>query len=174
MAAGFQLPGQTHSKSAKDHVAAAGLLDCKALNLQRHTSCFYFKGPLAVRVEDLSVVKARVDALGIADPSAFTEYLEAHPDFVADVGTEIRVVDVNDAALNLHGYTDKALFIRTINQSFSSPNLRAVRGAMEAIHGGRTALDFETTITTLAGDNRALMVRWRVPPGRPRSVMTTL
>ena len=45
---------------------------------------------------------------------------------------------------------------------------------MEAIHAGRRALEFETTITTLSGETRALMVRWRVPTGDESTYARTL
>ena len=76
--------------------------------------------------------------MGITDPGEFYAYLDRNPDFVAACAGEIRVVDVNASALELHGFATRKAFIDTVTQNFTEKHLRAIRGGIEAIHAGKT------------------------------------
>ncbi len=112
--------------------------------------------------------------MGITDPGEFYAYLDRNPDFVAACAGEIRVVDVNASALELHGFATRKAFIDTVTQNFTEKHLRAIRGGIEAIHAGKTLLEFESTITRNDGTSRIVMVRWTVPPGNEATYARTL
>ena len=63
--------------------------------------------PIPLREEDLSAIKAKVDALGFADLEALTRYLDANPDFIDECGRAVRIVDANAASVRMYSYADR-------------------------------------------------------------------
>lgn len=72
--------------------------------------------PLSLWEEDLSAVKVLIDAQRERGVTDFAAYFAAHPDFAQQCVERIRIVNVNQATLDMTGVADKTEFLTVWNQ----------------------------------------------------------
>jgi PAS domain S-box-containing protein len=121
--------------------------------------------PVSIWVEDFSAVKILFDDLkakGIADLEA---WFDQHPEAVQECAQLARIVDVNQAALTLHGATDKAELLAGLVNTFTPESFRTFRQALVCLWNGRTAAPGDAIVRTLAGEPRHVTVHFSVCPG---------
>ena len=131
---------------------------------QRYRALFE-NAPVAIRAENFSKVKARIDALEIDDSNVFAAYLEQRPKFVAECAKAIEVLDVNQAALRLHNVDAEAVLKANVTQNLSDAALATLKDVLLAVHRGETSLEFETFVTRPDGSRREVEALWSVAPG---------
>ena len=131
---------------------------------QRYRALFE-NAPVAIRAENFSKVKARIDALEIDDSNVFAGYLEQRPKFVAECAKAIEVLDVNQAALRLHNVDAEAVLKANVTQNLSDAALATLKDVLLAVHRGETSLEFETFVTRPDGSRREVEALWSVAPG---------
>ena len=85
------------------------------------------KSPISIREEDFSKVKAHIDALEIAEPLGFIAHLDRNPEFVAECAGLIDILDVNQAALRLHGIDDKEQFMAGFVANLGDKAMKTLR-----------------------------------------------
>ncbi|MEM7170897.1 MAG: ATP-binding protein [Pseudomonadota bacterium] len=136
------------------------------------------EAPTSIRVEDFSQVKSALDKLandlGIQDRKTLSDYLKAHPEFVAHCAKLIKAVDANKTAVKLHGFSDKQEFLKKVTMSHNEKALENVREGLLAMHVGVTQMEFETKVITSTGQKRDMLVRWTVPEGYEKTYARTL
>ena len=120
--------------------------------------------PVSAWEEDFSPIKARIDALR-GEVDDFAAYLAAHPEFVQEAASQVRVLAVNDAAVDLHRAGDREALLQGITQTFTLSSLAAFREELLAIWEGRNRLTAEATVKTFDGNLRDVLVYWRVAAG---------
>lgn len=134
--------------------------------------------PVAVREEDLSQIKDRIDGLNISDARELRRYLSANPEFVAECGRAVRIVDANAAALALHGYSDKEKFLARVTSTLGPESLKFIQKVIVSLFEGRTRETSETVIYQSDGKPRHLITTWYVIPGYEndysRSLLTSV
>jgi len=79
--------------------------------------------PLSLWEEDLSGVKAVIDALRERGVTDFPAYFNAHPDVLQQCVEQVRIMNVNQATLHLNDAQDKAEFLATWNRK-ADPMIR--------------------------------------------------
>ena len=79
--------------------------------------------PLCLWEEDLSGVKAIVDALRERDVQDFPTYFDAHPDVLQQCVDQIKILNVNQTVLDKHGAWDKEEFLTAWNKK-ADPAIR--------------------------------------------------
>ena len=129
---------------------------------QRYRTIFQ-SVPVAVWEEDFSTVVEMLDELeaqGIADVPG---YLRAHPDFVKETATQIRIQDVNQTTLQLYGAENKEEMLGHLSQFMTPETLEIITDELIAIAEGRTHFEGETVNQTLAGDKIDVLVNMRLP-----------
>lgn len=141
---------------------------------ERHFQSLFGNVPIPIRIEDLSGMKRLVDDLNIKDPDAFTAYLDENPEFLERCGQTINVVDVNKAALTLHGYRSKTEMIDRVVKHLSPAALEIVRRGVIAIHAGATSDSYETDIRCADGTMRTVSATWSVISGYEDSFSRSL
>jgi putative nucleotidyltransferase with HDIG domain len=130
--------------------------------------------PVSLMVEDFSDVKRafeRLRADGVVD---LEQHLEQHPELVAEYQRRIRIVDVNEAAIRLHGATSKAQMLGQHLGDAPAGALPVLRSRLLSIWRGDRV--FEATATDEGLDGRAMPVvlRWSVPPGEEATLSRVL
>ena len=120
--------------------------------------------PIAIREEDLSEVKAAVDAV-LGDEKAFSGFLEENPSFVRECAGKIVVVDANVAAVKLYGSGSKEDLLKNLYKNMTHEEAKIFKQILIAIHKGETLLEFETVVKTSSGADRTVMARWSVAAG---------
>ena len=129
---------------------------------QRYRTIFE-TAAVSIREEDMSVVKAALDALeaqGIADIRA---YLTQHPAFVADCVQQVRIMDVNQQTLKLFGASSKAELLGGLNRILLPESLPAFTEILIAIAEGKRHFEVETVHQTLQGERRNALLTVAFP-----------
>jgi PAS domain S-box-containing protein len=102
--------------------------------------------------EDFSAVKAAIDALRAQGVSDFRRYLAEHPDFTRQAVGLVRVLDVNDATVELFGARTKEELLVSLHRLFLPETEAVFALELIALAEGQTSLAAETVLQTLQGE----------------------
>ncbi|MBL8100679.1 MAG: PAS domain S-box protein [Anaerolineales bacterium] len=149
----------------------------KLLESEKRYRDFFDNSPIPLWEEDLSEAKKRVDDLKAQGVTDFRTYFASHPDVVAGLASTIRILDINQATLNLYGAKSK-------EELFASSESRSV-GEIEnnpedfiAIAEGKTSNNWDGADETLSGEPIEISLNWSVVPGHEHDyskvIVTTL
>jgi PAS domain S-box-containing protein len=120
--------------------------------------------PVSVWEEDFSHVKAYLDELHFEDIEDFPGYLERHPEVVVECAARVRVIDVNDAAVELHEAGSREELIDNLTRTFTAESFAAFRRQLVALARGEHTVETATEVRTLGGEIRHTMLRWVASP----------
>lgn len=127
---------------------------------------FFDNSPISLWEEDFSVVKAYLDRLRNEGITDLRRYFEDHPQARTDHIGLIKVVDVNQATLELYQAESKEAFLGELDQEIlSEGSLDALIEELLAIDEGKAQFEIETVNRTFAGDKKYLLLTWSVAPG---------
>jgi PAS domain S-box-containing protein len=140
---------------------------------RRYRNIFQTAG-VSIWEEDYTQVKAALDELRSQGVSDLGQYLADHPDFVRQAMAMVRIVDVNDATVKMLGARTKDEL--SLDKVFLSETEQAFAAVVLAIAEGRTSMESETVMRTLAGDRLAVLFTVTFPPepGRLDSVLISI
>jgi PAS domain S-box-containing protein len=133
----------------------------------RYRNIFHSAG-VPIWEEDFSAVKASIDALRAQGVEDFGQYVDEHPDFVAQAAQMVRVRDVNRATLHMLGARDKEEVRSSLDQVFAPETLEIFRDELIAIAEGKTYFEGETVNRTLQGERRNVILTMAIPTERER------
>jgi PAS domain S-box-containing protein len=111
--------------------------------------------------EDFSDIKAAIDALNVTD---FRQYLDDHPEFVAEAAQMIKIRDVNAATLQMLGAEEKEDVLGSLDEIFVPETLEIFRRELIALAEGQTYFEGETVNQTLQGERRHILLTMAIPP----------
>ncbi|CAA6605390.1 Signal transduction histidine kinase [Rhodospirillaceae bacterium LM-1] len=129
---------------------------------ERYRELFAYS-PIALWEEDFSPLKERLEALR-AQTDNLEAYIDAHPNFVHECASLIRVIDVNNATLRMHGANSKSELLGELSRIFTPASLRGFQLELMAIWNGKNELAFESEVRTLTGETRDVLIHWLVLP----------
>ena len=121
--------------------------------------------PVSLFVEDFSAVKRALDELracGIVDLGV---HLEEHPEMVEACYRSVRVIDVNEAAVQLCMATTKDDLLLA-QQTLPSVSLGPFRDRLLAIWRGDRLFESTELDETVTGLPVHVALRWSIPPGQ--------
>ncbi|MBN2018323.1 MAG: PAS domain S-box protein [Candidatus Cloacimonetes bacterium] len=131
--------------------------------------------PVAILEEDFSGVKTYIETLirneHIDDLEA---YLVQHPDVVSRCAGLMKILDVNQAALELHEAGSKSELLENIEKTFSDQSYETFSKELVAILNGETQMKTDAFVQTLSGMPREVVVHWSVFPGHEKSLSRIL
>ncbi len=110
--------------------------------------------PAAVWEEDWTRVKAIFDALrtdGVVDLEA---HFDAHPETLHACAEGVRIVDVNQAALTMHGAADKGALLAGLAATFTPESFATFRQELVCLWNGGTEMSSDAVVRTLQGEPR--------------------
>ncbi len=107
--------------------------------------------PLPLRWEDWSEVENRLLEIGSQGISDFRDYFQSHPETVRDLGGLVRILDVNQAALELHGAATKAELLESLKVLYAVQPPRVFREALLAFLKGDRQIQAEIIHRTMEG-----------------------
>lgn len=131
---------------------------------ERYQSLFQCS-PIPLREEDHSQVKRHLDAIRTAGVTDFREYFHNHPEAVHACAAKVRIVDLNQATLDLHQATSKEQILASLHDSFTEETWDTYREMLIAIAEGATQFNQDIVLQTLQGEKRHVLMRWIVAPG---------
>ena len=114
--------------------------------------------------EDFSQVKAAIDDLKAQGVRDFRHYLAAHPEFVGQAISTVKVVDVNDSTISLFEAGSKHQLLVSLDQIFLPQTEEVFAGELIAIAEGRNSFESETVLQTLKGNKLIVLFTVTFPP----------
>jgi len=102
--------------------------------------------------EDFGAVKAAIDGLKAQGVSDFPRYLAEHPEFTRQTIAMVKILDVNDATVELFGARTKDDLFVSLNRVFLPETESAFAQTLIALAEGRNAFAAETALQSLKGE----------------------
>jgi len=130
---------------------------------QRYRYIFDATG-VSIWEEDFSRVKAAIDDLKSQGVRDFRQYFAAHPEFVREAVSMVKIVDVNDTTARLFTAESKDELLVSLHKIFLPETEEVFLGELLAIAEGRTSFAGETVLQTLKGERLTVLVSMTLPP----------
>jgi PAS domain S-box-containing protein len=126
--------------------------------------------------EDFSGIQAAIEKLKAKGVHDFPQFFAAHPEFVQQAISMVKIVDVNDVTVKLFAAKSKNELLESLHNVFVPETREIFVGQLIAIAEGRTSFGAEVDLQTLKGDRRTALITMTLPPPPTRfdSVLVTL
>lgn len=121
--------------------------------------------PVSIWEEDFSGVKALFDGLRQQGVSDIEAYFSDHPEVIEQCAQQARIVNINDAALRLHGAASKEELLAGLVNTFTPDSFITFRQELVCLWHGGTAMIRDAEVKTLAGEPRQVSVYFALCPG---------
>ena len=121
--------------------------------------------PTAKWEQDFSAIKADLERLRREGVTDLAVHFDMHPESLAHCLDLARVMDVNLAALALHGATSKAELLSGLGRTYTRESLAVFREQVLCLWNGELSLIRDTVFRTLGGAPRHVTVYFSVCPG---------
>ncbi len=126
----------------------------------------FFEGcPISLWEEDFSEVKSHIDELKRSGVRDFEGYFRAHPEAVDFCASKVKIVDVNEATLELHQAENKEALFQGLSRLLSKDSSRAFCEELIAFANGEVAYQGEFVGLTLDGREFHTLTSLSIPPG---------
>ena len=135
---------------------------------RRYAEGMFEHSPVSLWVEDFSRIKVLLDEIrgrGIVD---FQVFLDVHPEFVRQCMSEISVLDVNQATLDLFCAPDRQTLHQRIGEVFRDDMEKHFRGQLVELWNGHLFHQREVLNYALDGSERHVLLQFSVFPGYER------
>ena len=126
--------------------------------------------PVSIWEEDFSLVKAIFDDLKNQGVTDIEDYFDRHPETLQHCAELAKIVDVNKAALALHGAADKKDLLTGLSNTFLAESLVTFRRELACLWNGITDMSVDTIVKTFAGERRNVSVYFSVCPGQEKTL----
>jgi PAS domain S-box-containing protein len=130
--------------------------------------------PISLWEEDFSRIKRFIDGLRAKGVKDFRKYFERHPEAVPKCEAMVKVLDVNQASLELFKAEHKEELQGGLARTFSDESYQAFGEELIAIARGGSTFETEAITKTLKGDRKHVVLRWSVAPGYERTLSKVL
>lgn len=132
---------------------------------RRYAEGIFVHSPVSLWIEDFSHVKRLLEDVrfrGISDLRVFTD---VHPEFVRQCMSEIRVIDVNQATLDLFLAPDRNTLLKQIGEIFRDEMEKSFREQLIELWNGNLFHHREVVNYALDGSERHVLLQFSVFPG---------
>src|SRR5438445_4444514 len=142
---------------------------------QRYRHIFQTAG-VSIWEEDFSQVTAAIDDLKAQGVRDFSQYIAAHPEFIQQAISMVKIIDLNDATVKLFEAQSKDELLVSLHKIFLPKTEEVFAGELIAIAEGRTNFESETVLQTLKGDKLAVLFTIAFPrqPAKLNSVLVSI
>jgi len=130
---------------------------------QRYRHIFQTAG-VSIWEEDFSQVTAAIDDLKAQGVRDFSQYIAAHPEFIQQAISMVKIIDVNDATVKLFEAQSKDELLVSLHKIFLPEAEEVFAGELIAIAEGRTSFESETILQTLKGGKLTVLFTITFPP----------
>ncbi len=121
--------------------------------------------PIAIWEEDFSQVKKYLNSLRRQGVTDFREYFASHPEIAIQCGNMVKVLDVNNAAVEMFQANSKEELIRIANGEPSKGEQENNLDDLIMIADGELSHSWEGSDETCTGDPMEINLSWSVAPG---------
>ena len=132
-------------------------------NERRYRSLFE-SNPLVFWVEDFSGVKTRLDE-AMEDVDDVEAYLDENERQARELLDNVRIIDVNENALEYYGAASKRELVENMDALFTDESFEAYKSLMATVARGETHFRTESVMKTLDGERKHELMEVNVPDG---------
>jgi diguanylate cyclase (GGDEF)-like protein len=132
---------------------------------RRHAEGLFEYSPVSLWVEDFSQIKDLIETVRDRGISDFRVFMDVHPEFVRQCMSEIRVIDVNQATLDLFGAPDVQTLLRRQAEIFRDEMEKPFREQLMDLWEGKLYHQREVVNYALDGSTRHILLHFAVLPG---------
>jgi PAS domain S-box-containing protein len=125
--------------------------------------------PISLWEEDFSAVRHYLDELGVAEADELRSLFAARPEEIRRCASLVRVVDVNEATVELLQCRDKEHLIRGLSQIFHEDTYSVFREEVLALAEGKTTFEADIVNRTFEGKEIDVRMRMSVAPGHEQT-----
>jgi signal transduction histidine kinase/CheY-like chemotaxis protein len=118
---------------------------------------------ISIWEEDFSQLKAALNALKAQGVTDIRSYLQAHPGFVPQLAETIKVLDVNNATLELYGAKSKEELLGDLGRILLPETLPMLQAFVIAIAEGQPRFEYETVNQGVDGRILNVLIRLLLP-----------
>jgi PAS domain S-box-containing protein len=131
---------------------------------QRYRELFE-ESPISLWEEDFSAVRTHLDELRASGVTDLSAYFAAHPEAVLECARLVRIVQVNQATVELAEGTSEQDFLANLGDTFTSETYELFAQELVALAAGRTRFAGETVGKTLRGRVVNYAIQLSLAPG---------
>jgi len=121
--------------------------------------------PIALRVEDLGMIKHWMDEKESEIEGDLCEYLNSHPEQLIDLLKMAKIIDLNDASLVLFKANDRADLQENLHTLLSTESHSSAINILCAMQRGETSFECEMIYQPLSGRKIYTITKLSVIPG---------
>ncbi|GAM10792.1 hypothetical protein OR1_03089 [Geobacter sp. OR-1] len=121
--------------------------------------------PVSIWEEDFSAVKAIFDDLKNQGVTDIEQYLTKHPETVLHCAEQVKIIDINQATLALHGAATKEELFAGLVNTFTPESFETFRKELVCLWNGGTNMTQDAVVKTLTGEPRQVTVYFSICPG---------
>lgn len=121
--------------------------------------------PIAIWEEDFSDVKKHLDSLKEGGVTDFRAYFKSNPAALLESNAMIKVLDVNQATLNLYHADSKDALINSVAEASNERLIDQISDVLTAISEGKSHHTWEGADETVSGAPIEISLSWSVAPG---------
>jgi diguanylate cyclase (GGDEF)-like protein/PAS domain S-box-containing protein len=126
--------------------------------------------PVPIQEEDYSAVKRHLESLRPRYGDDLAGFLAQHPEVVGECAALVRMVDINHAALALHGAESKQALLNGLPQIFVPETFEDFRDIVVSLMHGEGKVRRESVLQTLQGHRYSIDAFITVCPGYEQSL----
>ena len=121
--------------------------------------------PVSLWIEDFSGIKTLMDDVRMRGITDFRTFMDVHPEFVRQCMSEIRVIDVNKATLDLFCARDHEQLYQRIDEVFRGDMVKPFREQLMELWNGNLSHCREVINYALDDTERHILLHFSVFPG---------
>ena len=130
--------------------------------------------PVSIWEEDFSKIKAYLDELKEVVDTDFEVYLNEHPEVVSKCASLVKIVDVNQASMDLYGVDVKSMLLENLSNVFVPESFGTFQQELLAVWSGEHRLEMDGIARTLDGLRKDVTIIWAVASGYEESYSRVL
>ncbi|NGO63431.1 GGDEF domain-containing protein [Rhizobium daejeonense] len=141
----------------------------RAENIQRRYAEGIFEhSPVSLWVEDFSSIRSLIEEVRERGITDFRTFMDVHPEFVRQCMSEISVLDVNQATLDLFCAPDRQTLLQRLNEIFRDEMEKPFREQLMELWNGNLFHHREVINYALDGSERHILLHFAVFPGHEK------
>lgn len=138
------------------------------LENRRYAEGVFEHSPVSLWIEDFSSIRNLIEDVRSRGIDDFRVFTDVHPEFVRQCMSEIRVLDVNQATLDLFAAPDRQTLLLRQNDIFRDEMEKPFREQLIDLWDGRLFHSREVVNYALDGNVRHILLNFAVFPGHER------
>jgi PAS domain S-box-containing protein len=119
---------------------------------------------IPIMIEDFSEIKIYLDKLKAAGLTDWEAYFDQNTNEVAKLADKIKVLEINERMLDLHGKENKENLLNKTGSFFTKDSLAVFRNEIIALAQGQNSFTSEITIPNQKGESMCLILSVSIPP----------